>query len=98
MSDIEVVCDPRTGGWLCRVSVMDGGEATRYEVGVTAGDLERLAPGSADPADLVRASFEFLLEREPPGSILRSFDLPVIGRYFPGFEDTIGRRIIRRDV
>jgi hypothetical protein len=39
----------------------------------------------------VRRSFEFLLAREPKESILRSFDLPVIGRYFPEFV-----RVIRR--
>ena len=42
---------------------------------------------------MVRRSFEFLLEREPPESILRSFDLTVIGRYFPDYE-----RVIHRDV
>jgi hypothetical protein len=36
--------------------------------------------------DLVRRSFEFLLEREPPQSILRRFDLAVIQRYFPEYD------------
>ena len=39
--------------------------------------------GPSNPEDLVRASFAFLLEREPSESILREFDLTVIGRYFP---------------
>jgi hypothetical protein len=39
----------------------------------------------------VRACFDFLLEREPKESILRSFDVTVIGRYFPEFETTIRR-------
>jgi hypothetical protein len=38
---------------------------------------------------LVERSFAFLLEREPPGSILRSFDLLEIARYFPEYEATI---------
>lgn len=42
---------------------------------------------------LVRAAFAFLLEHEPAGSILRSFDLEVIGRYFPGWEDDVRRRL-----
>jgi hypothetical protein len=42
------------------------------------------------PAEkLVGKSFEFLLERESNTSILRSFDLPVIQRYFPEYEQTI---------
>jgi len=39
---------------------------------------------------LLRASFEFLLAREPNTSILRRFDLPVIGHYFPEYEQRIG--------
>jgi hypothetical protein len=34
-----------------------------------------------------------LLEREPKEAILRSFDLPLIGRYFPQFEVTIQERL-----
>jgi hypothetical protein len=80
------------------VTVTEGASETRHDVRVTAPELDRLAPGSEDPADLVRASFAFLLEREPKESILRSFDLPVIARYFPEYESTIGQRIIRPDV
>jgi len=43
--------------------------------------------------DLVEASFAFLLEREPKESILRDFDLIVIGRYFPQYEQEIGHRL-----
>ena len=63
-----------------------------YDVGVADDDAARLAPG-ADVADLVRESFVFLLDREPPGSILPRFDLPVIGRYFPEYADAVGRRL-----
>jgi hypothetical protein len=66
-----------------------GPAATDHEVTVRAADLARLAPGAADPEDLVRRSFGFLLAREPNTSILRRFDLPVIGRYFPEYEREI---------
>jgi hypothetical protein len=33
----------------------------------------------------VQSSFEFLLEREPPSSILKTFELSVIERYFPEY-------------
>ena len=56
---------------------------------MTTGDLADLAPDATEPTDLVRRSFEFLLEREPKASILRRFDLPLIGRYFPEYERTI---------
>ena len=38
-------------------------------------------------------SFRFLLEREPKESILRSFDLTVISRYFSEYEREITRRV-----
>lgn len=87
MTEIEVRCRPDGLGWRCSVDL----HVTRHEVTLSAADLARLAPGASDPADLVRRSFAFLLEREPPTSILRTFDLPVIGRYFPEYERVIVR-------
>ena len=91
MTDIEASTS-RTGsdGWTATVVVTDpDGSSSRHEVTVTRAVLDRLAPGADDPVDLVRRSFVFLLEREPKESILRSFDLPVIGRYFPDYERVI---------
>ena len=88
-SRIDVSCDPAGDGWTCHVTVTEGGTTTRHEVSVATGDLARLAPGSAAPDDLVRRSFEFLLRREAKESILRAFELPVIGRYFPEYERSI---------
>lgn len=73
--------------------VDDGAGRTRHAVAVRRADLARLDPGQLDPLRLVRASFEFLLEHEAKESILRSFDLPVVGRYFPEYEDEIRRRL-----
>jgi hypothetical protein len=88
---IDVLCATTDAGWTCAVSVDDGGAETTHEVAVSRADLARLAPGATDPEDLVRRSFAFLLEREPKESILRRFDLPLIGRYFPEYERTISR-------
>ena len=41
----------------------------------------------------MRAAFDFLLTREPRESILRRFDLPVIGRYFPEWEAEVASRL-----
>lgn len=86
---LDVQVERREGGWLCTVRVGEDQGATRHRVAVDEDTLRRLAPGAGEPADLVRASFEFLLEREPRESILASFDLPVIGRYFPDYEARI---------
>ncbi len=94
MSLIEVTSTRAGEGWICDVRVRDDGE-TRHRVRVSGAELARLAPGASDPTELVRASFEFLLEREPKESILREFDLGVIARYFPEYERTLRERVRR---
>ena len=89
---IDVACEPTGDDWTCFVAVTGDGSPTHHAVTVKAADLARLAPDGAPPDDLVRRSFEFLLAREPKESILASFDLPLIGRYFPEYEATITRR------
>jgi hypothetical protein len=91
---IDVVCEASDDGWRCQVTVGDDPGATQHEVTVDADTLLRLG-GGGDPSDLVRESFHFLLEREPRTSILDSFELPIIGRYFSEYEDEIQRRMRR---
>ena len=57
---------------------------------VQPADLQRWGRGRT-PEELVRRSFEFLLERESKESILREFDLSVIQRYFPDYDEAISR-------
>jgi hypothetical protein len=88
--DVESVAEP--DGWTCRVRLTDARSSSEHRVRVQRSTLQRLDPDATDPTELVRRSFEFLLDREPKESILASFDLPLIGRYFPEYEATIGRR------
>ncbi len=82
---VKVRAEPNAGGWVCEVDVDHAGEHTRHTVVVSRDELARWGrDGSAE--DLVSRSFEFLLRREPPASILRRFDLSVIERYFPEFD------------
>ncbi len=62
---------------------------TTHTVTVDPSYHTKLTGGRASAEKLVKKSFEFLLERESNTSILRSFELPVIGRYFPDYETTI---------
>ena len=94
MSPVTVGSTPTTDGWECAVTLREGCEL-RYRVRVSRTDLARLAPGATDPEALVRASFRFLLEREPPEAILPSFDLPLIGHYYPEYEREIEERVER---
>jgi hypothetical protein len=77
--------------WKCHVVVDHRDEHTEHSVTVIQKDLKRWARGTAkeDVEDVVRRSFEFLLEREPPSAILRTFDLSVIERYFPEYDRKI---------
>jgi hypothetical protein len=62
---------------------------TTHRVTVSSGYYQKLSGGKVPPEDLIRKSFEFLLQREDNTSILRSFDLPTIARYFPEYESVI---------
>ena len=73
-----------------RVTVEDGGSSS-HRVTLSDDYHRKLTGGSLSKEELVKKSFEFLLEREPKEAILGSFDLPVIGRYFPEYENSIGR-------
>jgi hypothetical protein len=68
-----------------------------YEVVVDGRSRHRVTVperfGGDDLERVVRVSFEFLLEREPASSILGTFSLDVIGRYFPEYEDELPRRL-----
>ena len=59
---------------------------TTHTVTVQADYARKLTNGRLSNTELLKKSFEFLLQREPNTSILRSFDLSVIGRYFPDYE------------
>ena len=72
-----------------RVSVDDRGTRTTHVVTATSSDVARYAPEGTTPERLIEASFKFLLEREPASSILASFALPVIERYFPEYPKVI---------
>jgi hypothetical protein len=77
-----------------RVEVREADSATTHRVTVRPAYLQKLARGGA-PEELVRRSFEFLLEHEPKESILAEFDLAAIQRYFPDYEQEIHRRLAR---
>lgn len=63
--------------------------STTHRVTVAPDYANKLSLGRFDHEELIRRSFEFLLERESNTSILRSFDLSVISRYFPEYEHSI---------
>ncbi|MGH2662861.1 MAG: hypothetical protein ACRDH8_08645 [Actinomycetota bacterium] len=88
MADINVL---PVGSNVFTVTVSDRGSETTHRVTVPPEDYRRLGEGYASPEEFLRASFEFLLAREPKESILGEFEVTVISRYFPEFESEIRR-------
>jgi len=84
----------RTRGAEYRVTVEERGATTSHVVTVTAQDVARYAPEGTSPEQLLDASFRFLLEREPPSSILGAFSLPVIERYFSDYPREIRTKLL----
>jgi hypothetical protein len=74
------------------VEVQDGSRATTHHVAVPAALPQSLGWAPTRTAELVQASFEFLLEREPATSILRRFSLAVISDYFPEYPAVMAQR------
>jgi len=81
---------------MTEISVTPMSERT-YEVAIDGASRHVVSVperfGDDDLGHVVRESFEFLLEREPPSSILPEFSLDVITRYFPEYEDELPRRL-----
>jgi len=95
MTSIDVRCSAAPDGWRCEAAVDDGHGAGRHVVTVANEDAERLATvhDQAGVERLVYETFAFLLEREPRSAILATFDLTVVGRYFPDFDAEMAHRL-----
>ena len=60
-------------------------QLTKHIVSVTDQMLLNLTNNNTSKEELLNFSFNFLLERESNTSILSSFDLTVISKYFPEY-------------
>jgi hypothetical protein len=65
-------------------------ERTRHTVSAPQRSLQRILRDGETPEQAVERVFVFLLEREPPESILRRFGLDDVARYFPEFWEEMG--------
>lgn len=75
--------------------VVDGPPETSHRVHMSQAYYRKLCGGQVTHEWLLVQAFRFLLEREPSTAILGEFDLPVIGRYFPEFEQEIMAKLTR---
>jgi hypothetical protein len=73
------------------VTVTEASGATSHRVSLETSQFDRLRRGDENPERFIERCFEFLLARESKESIMSSFDVSVISRYFPEFEEEISR-------
>ena len=79
--------------WSYAVRVFDDGRTHAYDVTLSWSDYDLWSHGRVAPSQVVRAAFEFLLEREPASAILSRFDCSLIRRYFPEVDKELPKRV-----
>ncbi len=94
MPEIEIGTETERGThWAYDVTVYADGRAHRYDVTMSFQDYDLWCRGRTAPSRVVEAAFEYLLDREPPDTILARFDLSTIRRYFPTVDKELPGRI-----
>lgn len=84
MAEIEIGTETEgQNQWSYQVRVFGAGRTHEYDVTLSFSDYDLWSKGRVPPSKVVRAAFEFLLERESAGEILSRFDCSLIRRYFP---------------
>jgi len=72
-----------------QVTIDEDNSKSTHTVTVDDKYHKKLTGGVIPKEDLIKKSFEFLLEREPKESIMSKFDLKVINKFFPEYESYI---------
>ena len=62
---------------------------TEHIVALDEEHFQKLTNGKISKEELIKSSFEFLMERESKESILSEFNLRIIKNYFPEYEEKI---------
>jgi hypothetical protein len=88
MSDLVISVNPVPARPLTfDVVLRDARSESRHRVTISAEDAAGFTKLGADPSHCVEAAMRFLTDREPKEAILSAFDIRVIRRYFPDFDD-----------
>ena len=64
---------------------------TTHTVTITNQSLTDLTDNNVTKTQLLEFSFNFVLDREPNTSILSSFDINIISKYFSDYRDEVKR-------
>lgn len=92
MASIEIGIETEgSNNWTYEVHVTDGSTQYDFDVTLNWSDYDLWCRGRVAPERVVRAAFEFLLEREPASMIMTKFDCSVIRRYFPEVDQELSK-------
>ena len=69
--------------------IVNSKSKTRHVVTISDKDYLDLTNKKVTKEELLKFSFNFLLERESNTSILSSFELRLISKYFPEYENSV---------
>ena len=98
MSEPSISVTPHPSGKLVfDVMVCDARGESRHRVTIRADEARRWVELGAEPLRAVEAVMRFLIDREPKESILSAFDMRVVRRYFPEFDDAFPGYLVRHD-
>jgi len=76
----------REEGWTFFVEIGTGDGLVEYFVDLDRDYWTKLTDRRVEPAELIRLTFKFLLEREQKEIILKKFNMADITGYFPQYE------------
>ncbi|PSO52801.1 MAG: hypothetical protein BRC47_12325 [Cyanobacteria bacterium QS_7_48_42] len=93
MANIEIQSQTeQDNGWAYEVNLDNNGSQHQYSVTLSRSDYDKWSQGQLPPKNVVKAAFEFLLERESASSIMSKFDCSVIRRYFPDVDRELPKK------
>jgi len=94
MANIDIQSATETGnGWSYQVKLDQGSSQHQYSVTLSRSDYDQWSNGQVQPEQVIKAAFDFLLEREPASAILSQFDCSVIRRYFPEVDRELPKKL-----
>lgn len=94
MANIEIQSATETdNGWSYHVKLDEGSSQHQYKVTLSRSDYDQWSNSQVQPEQVIRAAFDFLLDREPASAILSQFDCSVIRRYFPEVDRELPKKL-----
>lgn len=80
-------------GWTFLVELGHGDNLVEYHVDVDRDYWTKLTGRHIEPAQLIEATFKFLLEKEQKEMIMKKFNLSDVNQFFPQYEYEIKRTL-----